>query len=416
MSAVILVLMAMAADIANEYELDIPGSSRWRSEITSIDVLGVALARRKLVDLSLLLARLFLAWVFATAGVAKLADGDGFRRTLTDFGLPASCATFFGLLLPLIELVVAVFLILLDLAWWGALLALALLSVFGAAIAVNLARGRAPDCRCFGQFHPAPVGRSTLVRNLALAAVAAFVMWEGVESAGLSAISWVTSLTVWHAAAMAFAGFAAIGIGIQGWFLIQLFRQHGRLLLRMDALERTAAGAPEVLPAGLKGLPAGVAAPSFRLPDLTGNFVALGDLLTEQRPAILIFVNPGCGPCVALLPELAVWQKLQGDSARLVLVSTRTPEENRTKLGEHTDLSVLLQTDWEVATTYRVQSTPAAVLVSSTGAIGSPLAIGPEAIRSLMARVSVERALPVLKLGYASPAVEAPDVAEVQAR
>ncbi len=53
---------------------------------------------------------------------------------------------------------------------------MALLSVFVVGITYNLARGRNPECHCFGQLHSAPAGWKTLARNGVLAAVAGFVL------------------------------------------------------------------------------------------------------------------------------------------------------------------------------------------------------------------------------------------------
>jgi uncharacterized membrane protein YphA (DoxX/SURF4 family) len=44
------------------------------------------------MDAALLIARLLLALVFAVAGVAKLMDRAGYRRSVVDFGMPASLA------------------------------------------------------------------------------------------------------------------------------------------------------------------------------------------------------------------------------------------------------------------------------------------------------------------------------------
>ena len=141
------------------------------------------------MDTILLIARLFLTLVFVVAGVTKLTDRPGSTQVLIDFGVPASLASLLGILLPLAELAVAASLIPAASAWWGALGALALLLLFIGGIGINLARGRKPECRCFGQLHSAPAGWSTLVRNGLLAAVAGFVLWEGREAAGPSALS-----------------------------------------------------------------------------------------------------------------------------------------------------------------------------------------------------------------------------------
>src|SRR5215211_1025223 len=97
------------------------------------------------MNTALLIARVLLALIFATASVAKLGDREGSRRAIVDFGLPSALATSLGLLLPLAELAVAATLLPASTAWWGALGALALLSLFLVGIGINLAReiGRA---------------------------------------------------------------------------------------------------------------------------------------------------------------------------------------------------------------------------------------------------------------------------------
>src|SRR3989442_5122353 len=148
------------------------------------------------MDIVLLLARFLLAVVFVVAGLAKLVDRAGSRQALIDFGVPARLVTPLAVLLPLAELAVAGALIPTASAWWGALGALALLLLFVVAIGYNLARGRTPDCHCFGQLQSAPAGWSTLVRNLVLAAVAGFVLGLGRTNAGASAIDRLGTLAI----------------------------------------------------------------------------------------------------------------------------------------------------------------------------------------------------------------------------
>src|SRR5918995_584070 len=139
------------------------------------------------MDVALLVARVLLVLVFSVAGITKLADRGGSKRALVDFGVPASLAAPLGVLLPLVELAVAAALIPASTAWWGAVGALVLLCLFVVGIGANLARGRRPECHCFGQLHSEPVGWKTLVRNGVLAAVAGFVVWRGYGGGGAPA-------------------------------------------------------------------------------------------------------------------------------------------------------------------------------------------------------------------------------------
>jgi thiol-disulfide isomerase/thioredoxin len=104
---------------------------------------------------------------------------------------------------------------------------------------------------------------------------------------------------------------------------------------------------------------------------------------------VLVFTAPNCGPCTALLPEVGRWQEEHANKVTLALVSRGTAEENRAKSTEHGLTNVLLQDNWEVSEAYEVGGTPSAVFVRPDGTIGSPVAIGAEAIRSLV-RQAVE--------------------------
>ena len=345
---------------------------------------------------ALLIARLLLAGVFLVAGVAKLTDRAGSRQGLVDFGVPKSLAAPLGVLLPLAELAVAVALIPTSTAWWGAIGALALLLLFVAGIGVNLARGRKPDCHCFGQLHSAPAGWSTLVRNGVLAAVAGFIVWQGIDGAGPSALSWLGGLSTIQLLAL-IGGLLVLGLlAAGGWFLVHLLRQNGRLLVRLEALEQRIASGEGVAPAPADpaengaqqapGLPVGTAAPAFRLQGLYGETLTLEALRARGKPAMLLFTDPNCGPCNMLLPEIGRWQQEHAQQLTVSLISRGTPEENRTKSSEHGLTGVLLQEEWEISEAYQVEGTPSAVLVQPDGTIGSPVVAGPEAIQSLVAR------------------------------
>jgi methylamine dehydrogenase accessory protein MauD len=359
------------------------------------------------VDIALLLVRLVLAGVFAVSGVAKLADRAGSRQAMTDFGVPAPLAAPFGLLLPLAELAVAVTLLPAATAWWGALGALTLLLLFVGGISFNLARGRKPDCRCFGQLRSAPVGWSTLARNAILAALAGLVVWRGYGAAGAGpgALSWLGGLSAAGLLGLLF-GLIVLGLlGIQGWFLLHLLRQNGRLMVRLRALETRLGGAAPATSENASGngvhpavgLPVGSVAPTFSLPDLRGEEVTLESLRAAGKPVLLFFTSPSCGYCTDLLPEVARWQEEHAEKLTIALVSHNSAEENRAKVAEHGVGPVLLQDDWEVSEAYDVEAAPSAQLVRPDGTIGSPLVEGPDSVENLVAEVVEGRVqLPML--------------------
>jgi peroxiredoxin/uncharacterized membrane protein YphA (DoxX/SURF4 family) len=345
------------------------------------------------MNTTLLIARLLLALVFAVAGVAKLADRPGSRQAIVAFGLPGPLAAPLATLLPLSELLVAAALIPTSTAWWGALGALGLLLFFVVGIGANLARGKRPVCHCFGQLHSAPAGWKTLARNGVLAVLATFLVWGGWEGdVGPSAFAWIGALST--AQLLGFIGgvLVLVLLAAQWWFLLHLMRQNGRLLVRLEALENDRDGAAASqngcrdLPA--EGLPVGAKAPSFSLEGLYGETLTLDALRAPGKPVMLLFTDPGCGPCSALLPEIGRWQEEHADKLSISLISRGTPEENRAKSSEHGLRSVLLQEDWEVMEAYQARGTPSAVVVQPDGTIASPVAGGSEAIGALVAQAA----------------------------
>jgi thiol-disulfide isomerase/thioredoxin len=354
------------------------------------------------MDAALLIARLVLAALFSLAGVAKLLDLKGSRKAIVDFGLPAVLASPLALLLPLAELGVGAALIPASSAWWGALGALGLLLSFVVGISINLARGRKPDCHCFGQLHSAPAGWKTLARNGVLAAIAGFVVWAGYEGgAGPSALSWLGALSAAQLLALVGGVLVLALLAGQWWFLVHLLRQNGRLLVRLEALEATLAEGGSVLGPSqngttvdqeAEGLPVGSEAPQFSLSGLYGETFTLDALRSSGKPVMMLFTDPGCGPCNAMLPEVGRWQEQHANKLTLSLVSRGEVEENKTKAQEHALNNVVLQKDWEVSESYEVRGTPSAVLISADGKVASPVAGGDEGIRDLISYAVGERA------------------------
>jgi peroxiredoxin/uncharacterized membrane protein YphA (DoxX/SURF4 family) len=356
------------------------------------------------VSLLLLVDRLLLAAVFAVAGLAKLADRLGSQRAVEQFGIPRGLSSPIGVLLPMAELVVAAALIPTVTARWGALGALLLLVIFGAGISINVARGRRPDCHCFGQLHSAPVGWTTLIRNGVLAGAAALLVWQGWDDPGASASAWIRDLSAAESFELIALVVLAVLVVLEGWLGLNLLRQQGRLLLRLDALEQRASirngqidlARSQVATPGL-GLPVGSVAPEFRLRDLDGQTLTLSTLLACGKPVMMLFTDPDCGPCTVLMPEISQWQQQHPDRLSIALISAGTLEANRANADAHGLRKVLLQERYEVAEAYLFAGTPSAVLVDAAGRVASPLSAGAEAIRSLLRWAVIEPApLPLL--------------------
>jgi peroxiredoxin/uncharacterized membrane protein YphA (DoxX/SURF4 family) len=305
-------------------------------------------------DATLVAARLLLAAVFITAGLAKLANQGDFRRTLADFGLPSQLAAASIWTLPLAEVTIGLTLVPAATAHPAAIAAIGLLALFCVAIAGTLAQGSHPECSCFGPLRSAPVGRWTLLRNATLASLAMLILARAAPH------------TNWTQLA---AASAAAAILAQGYLWLKLLHRYGRALRRIEELET-----PE--PSGLPE--AGTEAPPFVLPDLYGSQVSLDALCSEQPALVLVFTDPSCGACDLAFRETA------GNRRQVVAVSTGPLEAVAAKAEEHHLENVLLDQKREVTTLYGVIGVPTALVVDDKGVVFSEPAIGSGEVAELL--------------------------------
>lgn len=329
-----------------------------------------------------LVAAVILAAVFAAAGVAKLADPDGTRTAVREFGAPRSLVYLLAVVLPLAELAVAFLLLPGPTRAAGGAGALALLGVFTVAIAANLARGRTPDCHCFGRLHSAPASWKTLARNGLLAGLAGTTLAAGLTGETPSAVTWVGTVGITGLLALSL-GVTLVTLGAAGVMgFLSLLRSYGNVLVRLDGVERRLAAAGledeegESGPAPELGLAPGTAAPAFDVPDVTGAYVSLDDLIAPGRPLLLLFTSPTCDSCHALLSQVAGWQDELADRLTIAVVSTGAVDTARGEARAHGIVRMLSDDGSVVFDAYEANATPSAVLVSPEGTISSWVAPG----------------------------------------
>ena len=297
------------------------------------------------------------------------------------------------MLLPLVEAVIAIGLVPASSAVAAAAAALALLATFVVLISVQLARGRRPDCHCFGQLHSAPVGLGTLVRNLVLAGGAVVVIAAG---GGKTMTAWWDGLSATGRMGFAVAGSLGFLVLAEAVVLWKLFVRYGKLLVRVEDLEASGSmAAPgSGAPAGM-GHAIGAVAPPFALEGLHGETITLAALCARSRPTLLLFTDPQCGPCGALIPEIVSWQRALESRMTLTIVSRGSAADNVAKFSTAGVVGVLLQRDREVSDAYLSPGTPSCVVVDADGAIASELAVGADPIRRLVRDVSGVPSAPV---------------------
>ncbi len=284
----------------------------------------------------------------------------------------------------------------------GAILAVALLGLFTGAIAVSMARGRRPACRCFGQVSASPVGGRTLARNGALTVIAV-----GVLAAELAEPAPDPVHAVAHASttALLLASLAVAAVALAGalWLALALLRAYGRVLVRVAELERRLGDlgfdeTEEEVPG--MGLPPGTVAPLAAAVGVDGRPFARD----PSRQLLMLFTSPGCGPCGELLPEVGQWQREHGDRLQIVVAVGAPADEADAEARRHQLAYALADEGSTLADALDARGTPSAVLIRGDGTIGSWVAAGPEPIRRLVraavrpAPVAVGEPLPALDL------------------
>src|SRR5262249_2313001 len=167
------------------------------------------------------------------------------------------------------------------------------------------------------------------------------------------------------------------------WLGYQLIRQNGRILLRLETIERRLSPRGDDKPKKERGLRIGTIAADFELPDLAGERYKLSEF--RGKDLLLIFFNPQCGFCTKMADDLAALP-LDGENGRAVpvVVTTGDREDNLQLVGRHGIRStVLLQKEMEVASQFQAQGTPIGYRIDKEGRLASELTIGSDALLKL---------------------------------
>ena len=199
------------------------------------------------------------------------------------------------------------------------------------------------------------------------------------------------------ATALAFFGGTIVGCVLAGY---AVFRQSGRVLLRLQAIEaelasrQTVEDSPRgrtaddehstdsVAVAGSRinrsGLPPGTPAPDFSLPTIDGSGVrSLREW--KGRPFVLVFASADCGPCDVLTRRLS--QLNPNAAAQSILMVARGSKEAAKFYA--LPFPVVVQEGWQISRLYGTFQVPTAYAIDSEGIVRSKLAVGPDAALAL---------------------------------
>ena len=308
------------------------------------------------------LVRLILATVFAVAAVGKWLSTDGTPRLLDTYELDSRLAPAVTLL-PLFDILIAIGISLDGTSRAAGALAFASLVVFSWLIQRSLRRGHQGNCQCFGRLHSSDISRRSLVRNGALAMGAAWIAVGRHERL-------VPTL--------------AHGVYLNGSLLVAVVVVLAMLafvLRRLPTMAHSPVDASTTIRPELN--PLDLADDIDRFATLDGGAISLQALHASEADSILIFVDPGCGPCQTVMPIVRHWWHRLALAVFVVVSNQPTDEVSDFFDGIPAD-HVVIDRDVVLAARYHIEGTPSAVLMSSGGSVAPAVVTGPMAIEVLL--------------------------------
>lgn len=173
--------------------------------------------------------------------------------------------------------------------------------------------------------------------------------------------------------------------------LVQLLRQQGRILLRLEALERTQ---PSSANSATIGPAVGAPFPEFRLPDFTGRVRTLADF--AGRRVVLVNWNTSCGFCERIAPELAsLGSSLKSHQAELVLVSSGNVDVNRAMVERHGLKCAVLLSDWSPGVEpFAGKGTPIGYVLDERGRVTKGPVVGADQVLQATRELAARKPLP----------------------
>ncbi len=116
---------------------------------------------------------------------------------------------------------------------------------------------------------------------------------------------------------------------------------------------------------------AGEKAPDFTLEDLNGSSISLSDFY-GKKSVLLICTTTWCRHCVTIIPDLKdIYSKYSNKGLEVIAMYINEPENKVRKFSQKYSLPyvVLLDSDGEVATAYRIRGVPTLMLIDKNGII-----------------------------------------------
>jgi methylamine dehydrogenase accessory protein MauD len=154
-----------------------------------------------------------------------------------------------------------------------------------------------------------------------------------------------------------------VAVLLLGFLLFGALRAMALVRWRLDQLEATTPRRQ-----GRSGLRPGKKAPEFTLPTIAGGELGLQHYAGRQL--LLVFMQPGCGPCHQITPEL---NRLQdAGQVQVLVIQNGTSEAVQKWIKESQPrFPVALQERFSLSKRYEVFATPFAFLIDERGVIAA---------------------------------------------
>lgn len=323
----------------------------------------------------ILILRAIIIAVLLISGIAKIPDRKGSEEAMVGFGVPKPLIPLGALLLPWIEIVLAIGLLFAPTLSWAAFVVTLMFLVFTVAVLRVVLAKENLDCHCFGQLDTGPVSWVTVGRNAGLTLASILIFWWAQYRESTSIWQELTWLRVG-------VGLAVIILIAMGWVIWKQRQTVQILTERIVELQ-------DLVPAGRTPKPAversfAHLAADHTLNMLDGTTVPVTDILTKGKPSLLVFVSSHCRACIAIMPNIGEWQQEFGDVMRIAVLGVGMQDELQFLTDEHQLKEVYLAHDGEMQKALEVKATPTSILIDHDGFIRQAPSLGTDAIRRLM--------------------------------
>lgn len=319
-----------------------------------------------------LILRVIIIGVLLVSGIAKIPDRKGSEEAMDGFGVPKALIPIGALLLPWVELLLAIGLIFAPTLPWAALATTIMFLVFTLAVWRVVNAKEALDCHCFGQLDSGPVSSVTVGRNAGLTVAAAIIfLWAQFQE---STHLW-EDLT-WLRFGI---GIVAIVLGAMGWVIWRQRQTVATLTQRVQELQAAGRMPKPTVEQSFEHV-----AGDHTLELLDGSTVPAKEAFTRGKPSLLVFVSSHCRACIKIMPDVAEWQQQFGDKMRIVILGVGMKDELQFLSDELKLSEVHLASGGELQEALQIRATPTSILVDHDGYIRQEPALGVDTIRRLV--------------------------------